>query len=344
MSDIHDTPRPADQETIVRGDLARCRPTTRRPTRGLAVASLCLALLGGMQQAAAYDLPSVNLGLTSFYDGTVPYGPGFYFQHFTQVYSASKFTDNDGHRLALPSQDVNAVADLEFFGYRMPDKVGPGSFGAVLLMPTVTHIVLDDGIGHRALSGQGGLGDPVVSLTYQFDPITVPTGQKFVARVELGAILPAGEYNRSLAINPGSNAFALNPLLATTYFVTPDFSLSSRLYYLYNFANDDPKLSFGPKVRSTQAGQAFHGNFTAEYKLFKNFSVGLNSYYLQQFTDTKIDGVAAPGRRERVAGFGPGFAWLLPRDTAVVFNGYYETLARNRPEGQRYTLRFLAHF
>jgi len=61
--------------------------------------------------AHAYDLPGLNLGRPSFYDGSpAPAGPGWYLEEYLTYSRASRFNDANGNKLALPRQDVEVVA------------------------------------------------------------------------------------------------------------------------------------------------------------------------------------------------------------------------------------------
>nr|WP_238193118.1 transporter [Methylobacterium frigidaeris] len=97
-------------------------------------------------------------------------------------------------------------------------------------------------------------------------------------------------------------------------------------------------------VVSTQAGQALHANFASEYSVTKELKLGVNGYWLQQISDTLANGVAVPGRRERVFALGPGALLALNKDNFLFFNAYHEFGAQSRPEGQRYTVRWVGHF
>ena len=63
-----------------------------------AVAGLAVA-----QTVSAYDLPSVNLGFTSFLDGAPPAGPGWYVQQYLQYYNNGQLKDADGDDIRLPT-------------------------------------------------------------------------------------------------------------------------------------------------------------------------------------------------------------------------------------------------
>jgi len=61
--------------------------------------------------AHAYDLPGLNLGSPSSYDGSpAPAGPGWYLEEYLTYSRASRFNDANGHKLALPRQDLDVVA------------------------------------------------------------------------------------------------------------------------------------------------------------------------------------------------------------------------------------------
>ncbi|WP_221798901.1 SphA family protein [Oceanobacter mangrovi] len=291
----------------------------------------------------AYDLPVVNLGLTSFLDGGVPAGPGLYAQAYYQSYSASKLKDENGDALGLPKTDLDYQVMVAQLTWLSTYRVGNASLGINALLPLVTSMDVDDGINNMALSAQSGTGDVLVGPFIQFDPVMGAAGPKFVQRIELQFNLPTGDYDADTSINPSANALSFNPYWAGTYWFTPQWTASARLHYLYNSKNTDPATAFGD-VDSTQAGQAIHANLAVSRDLGKGWRLGLNGYFLEQITDTKVDGKAVSGRKESVYAVGPGAMYSFSADNHIVANGYREFGAENRPEGSRVQVRWIHHF
>lgn len=305
--------------------------------------AVCGAGLLIAQGAHAYDLPVVNLGLTSFMDGGLPAGPGWYLQEYFQNYSADRLRDKDGKALGLPKQDLDYQVAVTQLSYLSNVRLGSGSLGLNAVLPVVTRMKVDDGLDNAALRGQTGIGDLLIGPFIQFDPIMGPDGPRFVHRIELQVNLPTGEYDDKHAINPGNNAWSFNPYWAATYWFTPKWTASVRAHYLYNGKNHDPAQSFGD-VSDIQAGQALHANFTTDYAVTDHLRLGINGYWLKQITDTQVDGHDVSGRREKVWAIGPGGMYSFSANDHVFVNAYFEQDVENRPDGSRVQVRYVHHF
>ncbi len=287
--------------------------------------------------AAAFDQPSINLGFTSFMDGGPPAGPGFYFSEYIQYFTADKLVDHP----ASPNADVDAWVSLNQFIYQSDQELLlGGKWGINVILPVIS---LDASDGNGIVTDNGtGLGDVWVGPYLQWDPIMGPNGPKFMQRVEFQMILPTGKYDSNKALNQGSNFFSFDPYWAGTYFFTPKLTASWRAHYLWNAKNNDPYELLG--FNDTQAGQAIHVNFAASYEVMpKQLRVGVNGYYLKQISDSKVNGADAGGR-EQVLGIGPGALYSFSQNDHLFFNAYFETSVKNRPEGDRFILRWVHHF
>jgi len=297
----------------------------------------------------AYELPPVNLGFTSFLDGAPPSGPGWYFQEYLQTLRSAKLTDAGGDQLHLPTAgglrpaEVDVDVALTQVVYQSDQELMfGGKWGINFMLP---HVGFDlDPEDNFALSANSdGFGDLLVGPYLQWDPVMGPNGPRFVQRVELQMILPTGKYDDGNALNPGSNFFSFNPYWAGTVFLSPTWTASWRLHYLWNDTNDDPYAPLG--ADEIQAGQAIHANFATAWEVLpKRLRLGINGYFLKQITDSEVDGHDLADSKEQVFAIGPGLVYHFSPDTHLFFNAYFESNAENRPEGDRFNLRFVHHF
>jgi anthranilate 1,2-dioxygenase (deaminating, decarboxylating) large subunit len=291
----------------------------------------------------ALGQPSVNLGFTSFLDGAPPAGPGFYLSEYLQYYTADRINDEDGSKGLDVDIDVWVLMNQLIYQSDQEILFG-GKWGLNVMLPVVS---LDMGSNPPGFKDNGtGFGDLLVGPYLQWDPIMGEKGPLMVNRIELQMIFPTGKYDSDKLLNQGSNHFSFNPYWAATVFLGPKATVSWRLHYLWNDKNDD--FSFGglmPSDVDLEPGDAVHANFTAAYEVMpKQLRLGINGYWFDQISDTKVDGKKDKSLEEKVFAIGPGLVWHFSQDTHLFVNAYFETDAESRPEGERYNMRFVHHF
>ena len=310
------------------------------------LAVLCLGLgILGRPAANAYDLPPVNLGFTSFMDGTPPAGPGLYFQQYLQYYNSDTFKDKNGKTIPFPKADLNAYVSLSQLIYQSDQPVlFGGKWGIDLIVPVVGFDLSYGATGPFPEANDAGIGDILVGPYIQWDPIMGKNGPIFMRRIELQATFPTGKYDRNRELNPGSNFYTFNPYWAATLFLTPQWTATTRVHYLWSSENDTPNRGFGA-AKNTQAGQAIHLNYATDYELIpKMLRAGINGYYLKQISDTEADGTSVAGRKEQVFAIGPGLLFSFSQNNHLFFNAYFETAVENRTQGNRFNFRWTHHF
>jgi hypothetical protein len=297
---------------------------------------VALALFSG--PAFAYLQPlGLNLGFTSFLDGGPPAGPGHYISEYLQFYSADELADG-------PPGEVDAWILMNQYIYQSDQEVLlGGKWGLNVMLPIVS---LD--MDSPFLNDNGtGLGDLLVGPFIQWDPIMGANGPLMLNRIELQTIWPTGDYDKDKNLNQGSNHFSFNPYWAATVFLGPKTTVSWRLHYLWNDENDEFRAVPGgpaPVDLKLEPGQAVHANFTAAYEVMpKQLRLGINGYWFDQISDTEVEGNDV-GDDEKVFAVGPGMVYHFSQDSHFFFNAYFESGAENRPEGDRYNLRFVHHF
>ncbi len=320
----------------------------------MSVRQLCIGIsfccVAWIPLVQAYDLPPLNLGLTSYLDAyTIP--PGFHSHLYLAYYDSDRLTENNGDTVRLPTLGGLRRAEVDGWitvlqGVYQSDRelIFGSQWGITAVLP-FTSLDLSPGNSPAIREDASGVGDLLIGPYLQFSALNGPGGPRLMQRVELSVIFPTGQYDNDYDINPGSNFLSLNPYWSGTFIINEAWTASWRLHYLWNAENDDPSPRAFPGADDVQAGQAVHLNFATSFSVIPNrLRLGINGYYLKQISDTEVDGVDAPGRREQVFGIGPGAVLFLSPKSFLVFTSYFESHAENRTEGFKAVLRFTHSF
>ena len=104
------------------------------------------------------------------------------------------------------------------------------------------------------------------------------------------------------------------------------------------------KMGLSPDDLKLEPGEAVHANFAAAYEVLpKQLRIGVNGYWFDQINETTVNGADA-GDDEKIFAIGPGMVYHFSQDSHLFFNTYFESGAENRPEGDRFNLRYVHHF
>jgi len=286
--------------------------------------------------AAQVSLPPVNLGLTSFEDAIA--FPGWLVEEIPNYYHAGQWKDAQGNEIPGVNE-LNSASALTHVAFISNQHV-LGGFYAVEALVSVANVHPDTSFGPNFKTG--GIGDLIFApLGLQWTKTRLAR-KPFFQRVMFDVVVPTGKYSNMRSVNIGSNVVSFNPYYAFTFVASDKLEISARLHYLWNSKNDEPFWGLG--LKSIQPGQALHQNFAVSYGVAKAIRIGMNGYALEQITDNKVNGISQTGSLERVIGLGPGTEVHPTKSFWVYLNSYFETAARNRPEGLLFVLRLSKTF
>lgn len=286
---------------------------------------------------SGYHLPIINLGLTNILDG----GPlipikGWYWRPYLVNYSAHKFTDGQGNQLGgVSSPRFNTSTIITQLLYQSDTQVLKGNLGLNFFLPSVIASHVEKNNLDITTSGSG-LGDYLMGVFLQWKPITLKKEVTFTTRLACDVSFPSGKNKQPhKAINPGNNFYFVNPFWAATLHFTTDWAVSWRLHYLWCTQN---------KVTHIRAGDTVHLNFDMEYQVMSKFWVGITGYFLQQLQNSQLCQETIANSRERILGTGLGVLYTTQKQYRILSYLYFESLARNRPQGIRFAFRLIKHF
>ncbi len=285
----------------------------------------------------AGDQPdTLNFGYTNILEGG-PTHPsyGLYLYPYAAYYHTNTFKDQFGRRLGSNEPNFDLIWGILEILYQTESHP---ILNARLGLDVELFFDLYSKVSENKLditSSGSGFSDPYIGLYLQWEPIMWANRPLFVHKFEFAASFPAGKFNKNFTFNPGNGLYYINPNWSATLYLMPRWATSWNLNYVWSSVN---------KHNGVQPGQAILLNYSMEVEARKNWWIAVNGYFLQQFTDTKVDGVAIPGRRDRVFAIGPGMLYSPREDMNFFAHLYFESKARNITQGISLIISFNKNF
>ncbi|KGR62132.1 protein involved in meta-pathway of phenol degradation, partial [Xanthomonas vasicola] len=292
---------------------------------GLAAgAALAQSAPQGVPQSASLT-NGVNTGGTSFLDGFTSTTPGLAVITYLRHNALDAIKDARGNDVPVfDNPRIDSTVLLTQFAYVTPYKLFGGSLGVTALVPLVN---LETSFGRNSIAtlrdNGAGLGDVTFGPYLQMPPVIRNGRAVFSQRFEFDAVAPVGKFDRDRDLNQGSGYWSLIPSYAFTVLPTPNWEVSARINYIYNFRSERrPNVSPGFDFRSGQAGDAGWINFATSWELTQKLRLGVNAYYLAQFRDNRTNDERVPDSRQRAFYAGPGAVWRFDAKNILFANLY----------------------
>ncbi|MFT4191714.1 MAG: transporter [Comamonas sp.] len=324
-----------------------------RPWLALALAA---ALAPAPAPLLAQDVPQsvslptgINTGGTSFLDGFSRTTPGWAVIEYLRYYDLDAVKNAYGADVAaLRDPRIRTTALLTQVTYVSSYQPFGGVLGFNAIVPLVNLNASFAADSPARLSDSGfGLGDLTVGPYIQLPPVLRDGRPVFVQRFEIDAIAPIGKFDSDRNLNPSSGYWSLVPQWAFTVLPTPDWEISARVSYIYNFRADK-----APNVTDTddftfhngQAGDAAWVNFASSVALTPAFRLGVNGYYLKQLRDDRTNGQRVAGTKQTQFYAGPGASWKFDEHNIVNVNLYLPIEVKNAAAGKSLNVQYVHVF
>jgi hypothetical protein len=249
--------------------------------------------------------------------------PGTYFFNYFNYHYADRLKDNSSRTIP-----VNFSYEVTGNGFRLFHVTGHKLFGAGIGMYAVIPVAYVHATYMQKSQSKSGLADITINpfiLGWHF------TDWHFGAGVDIK--VPTGDYSRFDIANLGRNYWTFEPVFAFTYLNKGGYEASAKFMYDFNTENN---------ATHYLSGQEFHVDYTLGKKIDK-FNIGMGGYYYKQLTDDEVNGERVKDYKGQVFAIGPQFRYNHDR-MAFIFKYQWETLVKNRSEGEKLWFKFVYRF
>jgi hypothetical protein len=312
-------------------DLPQCNAATLCRTRSLAstigvgaLLILVTALRAGASENGAAHYPT---GTNTVVPALMPPPGESLWLNYITYYTADRSNNSNGDP-AVPGYLVSAVAEAARLLHTWTSIDGVAWTSGIVIIANDTHLQ----VPHRSGSGSG-LGDLVIQpvlLTAAFGDLHVLAG--------FDVTLPTGDYSKYDLVNPGLNYTTVAPQIALTWLPTKQLEFSLFSTVGLNSTNSQTHYA---------SGSYFDVDYAIGYRPFPSLhalELSVAGYWFDQFTNDELNGRQyLDGHRSRAVAVGPQIRYQFAKGGCAL-KWLHETMAENRPQGERIQLQFAVPF
>lgn len=291
---------------------------------GLVVLMHCLLSLH-VARATENGLTTYPIGVNTVLDGVMPPPGSTQLYNYTEYYFANKFAGPDG-KSSVPGFHSEVLVDAPRVVHTWGQKFGPFTLSSGLVLPFARlHLDVPGASGSRTALGDI-IAQPFI-LGY------VNPSHTLFAFVSPDVSLPTGAYAVNRVANIGVNYYAFQPNIDVTWFPAPRWEISATAQAEFHSPNH---------ATHYHSGDVASLDYLIGYSVTRQLQLGLQGYFLKQFSDDTLNGQLAAGNgfRGQAIGIGPQLRFDFGPGTAIVFKYQHEFAVRNRPEGERLWVEF----
>jgi len=329
---------------------ARPRQLRQASTAALVCLGLALECAG---TANAGELGHYGPALPDVRDLVMPAKPGFYFKEYDYFYTAGRFRNFNGDKvdsITLPGGGtVNLNVDVDVFVLAptfmwVSDWEILGAHYAAYVTPTLGNssvgasLSTQSGRGLSAEQSSFGIGDLYVQPLWLGWNLT-----NWDFAVGYGFYAPVGKFEAGAADNIGLGFWSHQFQGAVAWYPWPErgTAVVGTVTYEINQEVEDMDLTPGQRL-SVNLGASQYLPLGSSGLLLE---LGAVAYGQWQITDDKGSDAFRPDVHDRIFGIGPQIGLTyVPWNAAATFKWAHELGAKDRFEGENFTLNFAVGF
>jgi len=280
---------------------------------------LAIALMPGRAAGTENGGQNYPFGLNTILPGVAPPPGHTWWQNYNVYYSAGTFNDGNGNSL-IPGFELDVAAYVPRIFHSWKTKIGPFGLASAVVVPFVY-------VGAKT----------AISSDHNFDigsPTLQPLYLTYANSAKTFFAYTGVDFSAPTHTAVSRNYWSMDPILTMTWF--PAKGVDVNMIALVEFALQENSAT---NYRSGNLLVLDYSGHVRPFSALPKLSLGLNGYYVDQFSSDKLAGVDI-GFEGRAFAFGPELVYELADAAGFAIKWQHEFDARNRPQGEQVWLQF----